>query len=214
MAEVIEIKDVSKTFRGKKVLEKVNLTIESGDIVGILGGSGSGKSVLLKTILGFYYPTTGIIKVHKRVGFSTQDNSLYESLTLQQNLDYFSKIYNIDNGKKKINFLIELLQLEEYRDIHVRNLSGGTKKRVDIACALIEDPEILILDEPFSGLDSFLVARLSDFLGSLQKEGNTIIFSSHILNQVETLCNRLFFVEEKTVKEINKSQLKELYKKI
>ena len=214
MAEVIEIKDMSKTFRRKKVLEKVNLTINSGEIVGILGGSGSGKSVLLKTILGFYYPTTGIIKIYKKVGFSTQDNSLYESLTLQQNLDYFSRVYNIADGRKKIDFLIELLQLEEYRKTIVKNLSGGTKKRLDIACALLEDPEILILDEPFVGLDSFLVSRLSEFLKSLQKKGNTIIFSSHILNQVETLCNRLFFVEKNTVKEINKSQLKELYKKL
>jgi len=211
MEEVIVVKNVSKIFNNNKVLYDINFKINKGDIIGILGRSGSGKSVILKIISGFISPTTGSIKTNKKIGFSVQSNSLYETLTLKQNLNYFAKIYEVKNSKEQIEKLIKFLHLESYKKILVKNLSGGTKKRLDIACALLEDPEILILDEPFVGLDSFLVNELSMFIKILQKKNNTIIISSHLLHQLENLCSRFLFVEKGKLKEITKDQLKNLY---
>ena len=133
-------------------------------------------------------------------------------MTLEQNLNYFSKIYSIKNRKYVIVSVIKLLELEEYRHIVVKKLSGGTKKRVDLACALLNSPDILVLDEPFSGLDSFLVNSISNFLRGIEKMGVTIVLSSHLLDQVGNLCNRFFFIDNKKMTEITKERLVSLYK--
>ena len=213
MERIIKLENVSKKFKKKLVLRQVNLSFNKGDIVGILGRSGSGKSVLLKLLMEFLRPTTGNLDIKEKVGFSTQSNSLYEGLTLKQNLNYFSKIYSIKDREKVISYLINLLHLEPYKNTLVKKLSGGTQKRVDIACALLDSPQILILDEPFVGLDSFLVNELNNFLRTLKDKGVTIILSSHLLEQVDGLCNRFIFIEEGSSKEISRTQLKSLYQK-
>ena len=209
--EVIIAREVSKKFRDKIILDNVNLFVNSGNILGILGPSGSGKSVLIKILIGFLKPDSGEIETKAKIGFSMQNNALYENLTLQQNLKYFAKMYNVEKPKDKINLLLQQLSLENYRNITIGNISGGTKKRADIACALLNDPEVLVLDEPFAGLDTFLVNQLSDLLKQLQQKGMTIILSSHLLNQVESLCTALVFINEGKAKSITKEQLKKLY---
>lgn len=209
--EVIVAREVSKKFGGKIILDKANLFVNSGNILGILGPSGSGKSVLIKMLIGFLKPDSGKIETKAKMGFSMQNNALYENLTLEQNLKYFAKMYNVKKSKDKINELLKSLSLEIHRKTKVMNISGGTKKRADIACALLNSPEILILDEPFAGLDTFLVNQLSELLKQLKENGMTIIISSHLLNQVESLCTALVFIQEGKAVPITKEQLKQLY---
>ena len=208
---VISLRDVTKKFRRHLVLDKINLDVRRGEIVGVLGGSGSGKSVLLKTIIGFLRPTNGNVFVKGKIGFSTQSNSLYDELTLRQNLLYFASLYDIKNVKEILPKLLNFLHLSEYENVLVEELSGGTKKRADIACAMLDSPEILILDEPFGGLDSFLVNELITFLNKIQKIGTTIVLSSHLLNQVENFATRFILVQNSTINEISKTKLKSLY---
>jgi len=211
MEEVISLKGVSKKFKKNLIFEDVNLSINEKDIFGILGPSGGGKSVLIKIILNFIQQDKGSVRVKRKIGFSMQNNSFYENLTLIQNLNYFAKMYNVKNKDEKIKSLISTLALEGYENTRALHLSGGTRKRADLACALLNDPDILILDEPFSGLDSFLVKQLSDFLKQLKEHGMTIILSSHLLNQVENLCNKFIFINKGTATMLAKGQLKKLY---
>src|SRR3989344_2065139 len=142
---VISLRDVTKKFRRHLVLDKINLDVRRGEIVGVLGGSGSGKSVLLKTIIGFLRPTNGNVFVKGKIGFSTQSNSLYDELTLRQNLLYFASLYDIKNVKEILPKLLNFLHLSEYENVLVEELSGGTKKRADIACAMLDSPEFILV---------------------------------------------------------------------
>jgi len=211
MGDMIKLEGVFKEFDGKPILQGVNFIVSKGEIFGVLGESGSGKSVILKILMGFIKPDEGEVVINSKVGFSMQNNSLYENLTLIQNLNYFSNMYGVTNKKEKIKNLLKILSLEGYEKTLVANLSGGTKKRGDIACALLNDPEILILDEPFVGLDSFLVQKLSRLIVELRNQGMTIILSSHLMSQVENLCTKTIFIKNKKVYSVDKSQLKSLY---
>ncbi len=209
--DVIEIKGVSKKFGEKIVLENVSFNIAKGDIFGIVGASGSGKSVLIKILIGFLEPDVGGVNISGKVGFSMQYNSIYDNLTVRQNLNYFSKIYEVKERRQKIDFLIRALFLEEYEDVLVSKLSGGTKKRVDIACSLLNSPDILILDEPFAGLDSLLIASLTDFFNQLNQKGTTIIFSSHLLNHARDFCKKVAFISQGKARLISPKQLEGVY---
>lgn len=212
---IISLKEVSKRFGKFTALDKINLEINKGEIIGIVGPSGSGKSVLVKMFFGFFKPSSGKILLDSKlkIGFSSQNNSLYDYLTVRQNANYFSKIYNVSkkNRKKYISRLIEVLNLEDFKRVLVKNLSGGTKKRVDILCSLLNDPDLIILDEPFAGLDPSLIKALSQFILELNKTGKTIIISSHRTNEILKIASRMLLVKNKTLKEITKSELEEAY---
>jgi ABC-2 type transport system ATP-binding protein len=211
--EVIKLSGITKKYKDKAVLDNIDLSINKQEIIGITGPSGSGKSVLIKIIIGYLKQDKGTVSIKSRLGFSTQENSFYDNLTLRQNLNYFSKIYDVKERKDKIKEILRTLSLEEYEKYLVKNLSGGTKKRVDIACALLNEPEILILDEPFVGLDQLLIKQLSDFLTELNKNGMTIIMSSHVLAPIEALCNKIIFIKDKKLFLVKKSDLKEAFYK-
>ena len=195
--DVVSIKGVSKSFGKKEVLQDLNLSIGKGERVGIFGYNGSGKSVLIKIIAGFLKQDKGRIEHSGTIGFSAQNNSIYGGLTVRENLLYFSDLYNVKQKKSRIEELIEDAYLQPYSNTLVMELSGGTQKRVDIACALLNDPEIIVLDEPFTGLDPILVKELINFLYELNKKGKTIIVSSHILHIFEDFCNKLIFIYTK-----------------
>jgi ABC-2 type transport system ATP-binding protein len=210
--EIISIKGVNKSFKRKKILEDINLSINKGEIVGIIGPSGCGKSVLTKILIGFLKPDSGKIlfnpNLKKEIGFSMQNNSIYDYLTIRQNFKYFAKMYNIPRKKRKeaIPEIMNKLNLIEFEKTIVRKLSGGTQKRVDIGCALLNDPNILILDEPFVGLDSDLIDKISKFLLLLNKKGVTIIISSHRTNELTLICSRFALIKNKKLQLINKKR--------
>lgn len=215
--EIIKVDSVSKSFNGKKILKEVDLVVKEGEIIGIIGPSASGKSVFIKILIGFLRPNSGNIEVNigskNPFGFSMQNNSLYDYLTVKQNLVYFSELYDLtkEEGNKRISLLLKKLKLKEFENILVKNTSGGTKKRVDIACAILKNPKILVLDEPFLGLDPSLINLISKFILDLRKSGLTILISSHRINELSKICSRMVLIKNKTLYSIKKSQIGQAY---
>jgi ABC-2 type transport system ATP-binding protein len=218
---LLKLDNVKKSFGKYKVVKDVSLDIESGEVFGIIGASGSGKTTLLNMLVGFLPQTSGdvvfkaphllsydsdnaeinkfrsVIKnqdeVKKMVGFASQEPSFYGKLTLLENLDLFGTLYGLSKDAKRTNALIllKLMGLFEFRNKLARNLSGGMQKRLDIACALIHDPKVLILDEPTADLDPHLRSQMWNLIKKINSKGTTIILSSHFLDELEDLCDRI-----------------------
>ncbi|MBM3231970.1 ABC transporter ATP-binding protein [Candidatus Pacearchaeota archaeon] len=205
---MIELVNVSKKLGGRKILDNVSLKFGGNDVVGVLGPNGAGKSVLLKTIAGFLKPDKGKIYSKGEIGISIQDNSFYESLTVEQNLYYFARIYRIKEKKKKINELLKELGLEKFVKSGANTLSGGTKKKLDLACSLLNSPSTIILDEPFTGLDKMFVDELNTLLKTIHSLGVTIIISSHIIPSMIDICNRFILVQDGEIKEVSREEVK------
>ncbi len=229
---ILKIENVNKFFSENKVIEGVNLDIYSGEIFGIIGASGSGKTTLLNMMVGFlppdsgevYFQDTNIVEgtknsqfrpvlenlneVKKKFGFAAQMASFYSKLTVFENLDYFGALYNLTKEARltNINTLLSLVELNNARDIQAKNLSGGMRRRLDIACALIHDPSILILDEPTSDLDPMLAKHIWRLIQRINKRGTTIIVSSHHLTEIETLCTRIGILAGGKIKHIGTLQ--------
>lgn len=218
---IVKIRGVSKSFGQKLVLDNVNLDIVEGEIFGIIGASGAGKTTLLECMVGFlpiskgeiahkandsttttYIPIMHNLKeFNKQIGFSTQDPSFYDKLTVQENLEYFAKLYDLPKEiiAQRVRKILELVELTGDEKTVADNLSGGMQKRLDIACALINDPKILILDEPTADLDPVLRKHIWQLVKKINAEGKTIIVSSHFLEEIEDLCTRIAIIANKTI---------------
>lgn len=209
MSVILEAVDISKKLGGVWRLYNINISIEKGDIVGVIGPSGAGKTVFLKTISGFYEPETGTVNINsmdlfknkqaqRNIGFSTQNYSFYPDLSIEDNLFYFGKIFGIKKSviKSRIDGLLETVGLPGNKKMKAKHLSGGMQRRLDIACALIHDPDILILDEPIANLDPILREKIIKLVQDINKNGKTIIISSHFMNDIEGICKKLFIIKD------------------
>ncbi|MCD6589908.1 ABC transporter ATP-binding protein [Candidatus Woesearchaeota archaeon] len=213
---ILSLKNITKAFGEHVVLKDINLDIYQGEILGIIGISGSGKTTLLSTIIGFYKPEYGEIlfrvkslvdnqeigmkPVHKNqplfkrmYGFAPQYHSFYEKLTVKENLEYFGTLYGLDKEVIKANIkgLLSFMELEAFQNKLAENLSGGMQRRLDIACSMIHEPEILLLDEPTADLDPMLRSHILKLLRDINKKGTTIIIASHDLVEMESICDRI-----------------------
>ncbi len=215
---VIRAINITKRFGRRTILDNVNLEIKTGEVFGIIGLSGSGKTTLLNTIIGFLQPETGDVlfklehllnfkddteqfrsvysnlrDVKTTFGFAAQTPSVYSKLTCGENLDYFGRLYNLskDIRRTNIDILLKLMDIYDAKNVPAKFLSGGMLKRLDIACALIHDPKILILDEPTSDLDPILRKQMWKLIKQINQKGTTIILSSHFLDELELLCDRV-----------------------
>ncbi len=210
MKSMLNIVGVEKTFQGKKILDDLSMTLNKGDLFGLIGTSGAGKTTLLKTIIGFTKPDKGKIYYRDRditenldlikrtFGFATQDKGFYEELSLKSNMYYFGKMYDIPSKEldERISYLLELVGLENYMEYKAQNLSGGMKRRLDIAISLLHKPEVLILDEPTSGLDPDLRKKMWYIIKRINSYGVTILMSSHLLEEMEYLCNNIALIKK------------------
>lgn len=215
---VVRVTNVSKRFKNKIVLRNVNLSVYSGEILGIIGMSGHGKTTFLNTLIGFLRPETGDVEfklehlldyedatdqfrsvfsatdeAKKIFGFAAQNPSFYPDLTVEENLDYFGALYGLSRDIRRTNtkILLNLIGIYNSRHVKARNLSGGMQKRLDIACALIHDPKILILDEPTADLDPVLRKQMWTIIKRINEKGTTILMASHFLDEVENYCDRI-----------------------
>ena len=225
----IQFENITKSFGAKVILDKLSLNIPYRDIFGIIGKSGSGKTTLLSLLVGFLKPDKGQIlfqsrdihrdlqSIQQQFGFAAQEGSFYPKLTVDENLWYFGKMYNIPTNvlKERIPELLRLVELEDAHDLIAWKLSSGMQKRLDIACALIHEPKVLILDEPTEDLDPALRNEILDLLHKINKEKDiTIIITSHLLDEVEYICRDVAILDKKKVVDSgNINELKNKYAK-
>ena len=205
MPNQIEVNNISKSFGKHEVLKDINLEIPAKKIFGIIGPSGCGKTTLLKTMIGFWEPNSGEVKYETRnlkehskyirqiVGFATQENCVYPKLTVKENLEYFGTLSNVPRTtlKSNMNKVVKFVHLEDSADELAENLSGGMQRRLDIACALIHSPRILILDEPTEDLDPILRKDILALIKRINQEDTTVIMTSHLLHEAEQLCDMI-----------------------
>ncbi len=206
---VIQAEGLVKTFRDfwcrPKVaaVQGIDFEVRRGEVFGLLGPNGSGKSTTLKMILGLLHPTRGrlsvlgdsprTVKTKSRIGYLPEESYLYPYLTLEETLDFYGKLFDLSSGERKqrIEQLLQMSGLQHARDRRVGEFSKGMARRIGIAQALINDPDLVVLDEPTSGLDPLGCRQIKDLILTLARRGKTVLLSSHLLADVEDICDRV-----------------------
>lgn len=207
--KIIEIKNLSKDFKEVKAVNNLNLNVYRGDVFGFLGPNGAGKSTTIRMLLSLIKPTEGSIKIFgkslkenridilKNVGAIVEKPDFYKNLSAFKNLDILGRISGREVNKKRIMQMLELVGLEKRAYSKVKTYSHGMKQRLGIAQALLHDPELIILDEPTTGLDPQGMKEIRDLILHLSKEQKkTILLSSHILYEVELVANRMIIINK------------------
>ncbi len=214
---MIELKNVSKSFKNKKVLENISLEIQTGEFFVVIGSSGCGKTTLLKSINKLHNIDSGDIIINgesvanlnpsdlpKKIGYVVQEGGLFPHLTIADNIALTLNIINESEGKisKRVDEMLQMVDLEPdvYGNLYPSQLSGGQRQRVGVARAFAADPDIILMDEPFSALDPVTRNELQDEVFKLQKRFNkTIIFVTHDMDEAIKLANRICIIQEGTV---------------
>jgi len=203
----VKIDHVNRFFGKKQVLFDISLDITYSQILGLLGPSGSGKSTLIKMIAGIDIPTSGEIlllnekmpklSMMNKIGYMAQSDALYTELTAEENIKFFASMYKLSKSKQKqrIVDVMELVNLSDHLKKQVKQYSGGMKRRLSLAIALIHEPPVLILDEPTVGIDPVLRKSIWDELYKLNKNGTTIIVTTHVMDEAEK-CNSLGMIRD------------------
>lgn len=223
MNEQIIINDVSKQFHHQHVLTNIHFTMDAGKIYGFIGPSGAGKTTLVRMIAGMESTTMGSIyimdkkvpdlELSQHVGFMAQSDALYMDLTGRENLKFFASLYQMKRNKinERIAYTSQLVGLQDELGKKVSNYSGGMKRRLSLAIALLHNPNILILDEPTVGIDPELRQSIWHELHLLKEEGKTIIITTHVMDEAER-CDYIAMIKEGSIlAEGTPSQLKERY---
>lgn len=207
MKEIISVKDISKSFHGNKVLDKVSFSIQGGEIFGLLGPNGAGKSTLAKIILGLIREDSGSIKFNlngsmdeqekkNSISLVPQEESFFKDFTVKQNILFFASLYGIDSNNKSIEGLLEWLNLKKFEDKKANTLSGGYRKLLNIACSLVNNPGVIFMDEPTVGLDPSIRRELWGIILGLNESGKTIVLTTHYMREAEELCDRTAIINE------------------
>ena len=202
---VIEASDLSKNYGNDVGIKNINLEIKKGEVFGFIGPNGAGKSTFIRTLLGLLHPSSGTAKVlghniknkseeiRKKLGYLPSEVNYYDGMSSRELLEYHSGFYkNVDTNK--IKTLSEIFELD--LDRKIEELSFGNKKKCGIIQSVIHEPDLLILDEPTSGLDPLMQNRFFELLEEENKKGTSIFFSSHILAEVQRLCNRAAIIRK------------------
>ncbi len=202
MSAIIEIHALVKAYGLQPVLRKLDLTIERGQFVALLGANGSGKSTLLRLLTGLSKPTSGTIRVggwelpreasavRAQIGMVSHKPLLYENLTARENLLFFARLYDLSDTEDRIKRGLERVGLTRRGEDLVRTYSRGMLQRLSIARALIHDPHVLLMDEPYTGLDQDAAATLDSLMRDAHSEGHTIVMTTHELDRASTLAGR------------------------
>lgn len=209
---VVQAVGLGKTFRDfwnrpkAKAVDDLDFDIQPGEVIGLLGPNGSGKSTTVKMLLGLLYPTAGrltvlgrsprAVETKRMIGYLPEESYLYKYLTAEETLDFFGSLFNLSAAerKRRIDQLLDMVGLSHARHRRVGEFSKGMARRIGLAQAMINDPEFLILDEPTSGLDPLGSKEVKDLILTLKKRGKTILMTSHLLSDVEDVCDRVFIL--------------------
>jgi len=212
-APVVEVKGLTKRFNRLTAVENVDFTARPGEILGLLGENGAGKTTTLRVLATVLAPTSGDVvvngfsvarqaqQVRASIGFISSEAGLYDRLTARENVAYFGRLHGIPRPvlNDRIDALFDWLDLKDVADRRVGKFSKGMKQKVCIARAIIHDPPVLLLDEPTAGLDVTAIHAVDQFILRAKGEGRTIIFSSHVMSEVEKLCDRVAIIHRGSI---------------
>jgi len=219
---VVEARNLSKVYRdfwgrSKKVaLKPLDLEIRRGEIFGLLGPNGSGKTTTMKLLLGLIFPTSGEaivfgkdatdVSKNDRIGYLPEESYLYKFLDAEETLDFYGRLFDMppEERKRRADALIEMVGLSRDKKRQLREYSKGMTRRIGVAQALINDPELVLLDEPTSGLDPIGTREMKDLIIDLKERGKTVILCSHLLADVEDVCDRIAVLHQGELKELGR----------
>jgi len=206
---MIEVRDLSKSFPGpdgpKRAVDSIHFTVRPGEVFGLLGPNGAGKTTTLRILCTVLKPTCGSAnvagfdvitqpsEVRRHVGFLSANTGVYDRMTAWEMVEYYGRLYDIPDEvlQPRMNDLFSTLQMHDFRDVPGGKMSTGMKQKVSIARALVNDPPVLIFDEPTAGLDVLVQRAVLESIKQLRGRGKTILFSTHIMREVEKLCDRV-----------------------
>ncbi|MBX2925600.1 MAG: gliding motility-associated ABC transporter ATP-binding subunit GldA [Chitinophagaceae bacterium] len=203
----IEVKNLLKVYGGQPAVQNISFTVKQGEIVGFLGPNGAGKSTTMKILTGYLVPTSGEAficgmnvaeksdETKKRIGYLPESNPLYYDMYVKEYLGFIADVHKVPQKGVAINRVIEMVGLAPEAKKKIGQLSKGYKQRVGLAAALVHDPEVLILDEPTTGLDPNQIGEIREVIRR-QGQNKTVLFSSHILQEVEAVCNRVVIINK------------------
>ena len=211
MEKVIEVQNLTKEYKkGTKAVDDLSLNVYKGEILGLLGPNGSGKSTTINCILSLLNYSDGSIKIFgkemnpnsydikSKIGVVFQDVSVFDELTVYENLDYFCGLYIKDKKKRKqyIEDAIELVGLQDFKKYYPKQLSGGLLRRLNIACGIAHKPKLIFFDEPTVAVDPQSRNNILDGIKKLRDDGATIVYTTHYMEEVETLCDRIIILDK------------------
>ncbi|MBR6242399.1 MAG: ABC transporter ATP-binding protein [Ruminococcus sp.] len=203
---IFEVKDLSKSYKDLKAVDNISFSVEKGKIYGILGPNGAGKSTTIKMISGLLKPDSGkityedgqkITKWSKNIGLVPQEIAIYSELTAEENLRYFASLYKISGAERdeRVRETLKFVGLLDVKDKRSGEYSGGMKRRLNIACALIHLPKLIIMDEPTVGIDPQSRNYILETVLELNKKGTSVIYTSHYMEEVEKICDRIVILD-------------------
>lgn len=213
MKKIIEIANLTKLYKGVRAVDDLSFDVYEGEIIGLLGPNGSGKSTTINCLLSLLNFEAGTIKIFgktmspdayeikKDIGVVFQEVAVFEELSVYDNIDYFCGLY-ITDKKKRIEYIedaIKLVGLEEYKKYYPKQLSGGLLRRLNIACGIAHKPKIIILDEPTVAVDPQSRNNILDGIKTLRDAGATIIYTTHYMEEVEILCDRIIIIDKGSI---------------
>ncbi len=224
-ASVITIKNLHKSFGSKTVLKNINYDLRKGEILGFFGGSGTGKSVILRSIIGLEKPDSGeiiyegrditklneeqLVEVRKKIAYVFQNGALFDSMTVEENLAYplleHTKLSH-DEIRARIKEMLDLIGLKGSEKLYPASLSGGMQKRVGVARSIIMKPDIILYDEPTAGLDPYNTNRLVDLMAKVRELGNSSIFVTHDLPAAYLVADRIAILYQGVIRAIDTTE--------
>ena len=222
---MLKVENVTKYYGDFKAVDNLSFTVEKGEIFGLLGVNGAGKTTTFRMIMGLLEPTEGKITLNgkpinydvtDKIGFLTEERSLLLKLTVKEQCLYYGKLKGMTEKKiiERMNLLLDRFGIPEYKDKKIKELSKGNQQKIQFITAILNEPELLILDEPFSGLDPFNVELFKSMIVEMSNKGSMIIFSSHRMEHVELFCKKIAIIMRgKSVLEGELKEIKERYQK-
>lgn len=205
---MLQLSNVRKSFGNLVAVDGLSLSVRKGEIFGLLGPNGAGKSTSISLSVGLLAPDAGTVTidgagnpadatVRRRIGVAPQALALYDKLTAEENLRFFGEVYNLTGSalEQRVKWCLEFVTLTDRKDDYVEGYSGGMKRRLNLAAALMHDPDLLLLDEPTVGVDPQSRNSIFESIEELHRQGRTIIYTTHYMEEVERLCDRIAIVD-------------------